>query len=1057
MAQRGGNSVQNRFKVSLIVALTFIAFFQIHSQAQNNSAPFDVKFLEQLQWRSIGPANMGGRTCDVEGVAGNPAIVYVGTASGGIFKTTNGGTTWTPIFERQSTISIGDLALDPNNPEVIWAGTGESNTRNSVSFGDGVYKSLDGGKTWQHMGLRDSERISRIVINPQNPDIVYVGALGHAFGPHEERGVFMTTDGGKSWQKTLYIDREHGVSDLEIDASNPNILYAGMWSFERKPWTHRSGSEQGGVYKSIDGGRTWKKLTEGLPKLMGRIGVKVAPSNTNTVYVIVESKEGTLYRSTDRGETFTQVSKNPSIVSRGFYYTDLRVDPVNENRIYAVASTLFVSIDGGQSFRSITGRTHIDYHALWIDPRNPKRLWQGQDGGVAVSYDQGETWDYANNFPIGQFYHVHADNRLPFYYVMGGLQDNGSWSGPSRSREPAGIMNDDWRMVSFGDGFQTLNHEDDPELYLSESQGGNIVRTDFRTREQQLVATYLSAGGAAKDQKYRFNWNAPFFVSPHDKNTVYLGGNIVFKSTDFGKTWAKASNDLTTNDQEKLKDAGGPVAFENSSAEFYSTIISLAESPVRAGVLWAGTDDGNLQITMDGGKTWNNIIKNVSMPAASPVSHIELSRTNLDTAYVAFERHMFDDFRPYIFKTTDGGKSWKNISGNLPAKAYLQVVREDPRNPDLIYAGTELGLFASYNNGANWLPMNLKNFPNVSVHDIKIHPRENDLILATHGRSLWIFDDATPLQQMNAQIAASDAHLFDIRPALRFSSMFTRYGIGDKPFTGPNTAYGALITYYLKDKPAEGKKLKLEVFDSAGKRIREILRAPTEKGLNRVAWDLAYDPPKQRRPSTDQGDSFFGGGPRGPQALPGTYTVKLTVGDKTIEKRVEVRLDPTLKVEQSELRTVFDLSSRLRDMISSINESLRTLDSIKAQLQQIEKTVKDRLPDTATEQAKMIGDYVKQIDALSDKMGRMPEPSLGFGEPPRLIDKLFNLFFTIDGVNAAPTPAQRETFDEVAAEVPQRVNEVNKFINETVAQMNEALKKAGLPVLIAGKAIDVPR
>ncbi|HEY7545482.1 MAG TPA: hypothetical protein VID27_11390, partial [Blastocatellia bacterium] len=753
----------------------------------------------------------------------------------------------------------------------------------------------------------------------------------------------------------------------------------------------------------------------------------------------------------------TQVSKNPSIVSRGFYYTNLRVDPINENRIYAVASTLFVSIDGGQSFRSITGRTHIDYHALWIDPKNPKRLWQGQDGGVAVSYDQGETWEYINNFPIGQFYHVHADNRLPFYYVMGGLQDNGSWTGPARSREPAGIMNDDWRMVSFGDGFQTLNHEDDPELYLSESQGGNIVRTDFRTREQQLVATYLSAGGAAKDQKYRFNWNAPFFVSPHDKNTVYLGGNVVFKSTDFGKSWTKASGDLTTNDLEKQKDAGGPVAFENSSAEFYCTIISLAESPVRAGVLWAGTDDGNLQITVDGGKTWNNIIKNVQVPANSPVSHIELSRTSVDTAYVAFERHMFDDFRPYLFKTTDGGKTWKSISSNLPAKAYIQVVREDPRNPNLLYAGTEIGLFASYNNGANWLPLNLKNFPNVSVHDIKIHPRENDIILATHGRSLWIFDDATPIQQMNADIAASDAHLFDIRPAIRFASMFTRYGIGDKPFIGPNPAYGALITYYLKDKPAEGKKIKLEVFDSSGKKIREIQRAPAEKGLNRATWDLNYDPPKERRPSTDQGDSFFGGGSRGPQALPGTYTVKLTVNDKTIEKRVEVRLDPTLRVDHSELRAIFDQSSRLRDMISSINESLRLLDSVKGQLQQIEKTAKDRLPDTSTEQAKMIGEYVKQVDALVDKMARSPEPSLGLAGSPRLIDRLFNLFFIIEGVNSAPTPAQREEFSELAVEVPQRINEVNKFIKENISQMNEGLKKAGLPVLIAGKEIDVPR
>ena len=482
----------------------------------------------RLEWRSIGPANMGGRTADVEGVPGNANIVYVATASGGLWKTVNAGVTWKPIFERQGTISIGDIALAPSNPDVVWVGTGESNVRNSVSFGDGVYKSNDGGKTWQHMGLKDTEHISAIAIHPQNPDIVYVGALGHAFAPNDERGVFMTTDGGKTWTKTLYIDREHGVSDLEIDPTNPNILYAGMWSFERKPWTHRSGSEKGGLFRSIDGGRTWNKLTNGLPKLLGRIGVRVAPTNPNVVYAIVESKEGTLYRSDDRGDTFKQISKQTNIVSRGFYYTRVRIDPNNENHIYAVASGLFESIDGGKSFKSITGKVHIDYHAFWQDAKNPKRIWVGQDGGVAVSYDGGETWESVYNMPLGQFYQIHADNRLPFYNVMGGLQDNGAWTGPSRTREPAGIMNDDWRMVSFGDGFYILNSADDPEIYISESQGGNILRTDFRTREQQEINPWGRGSGAgpALGEKFRFNWNAPILLSPHDKNTLYFGGNL---------------------------------------------------------------------------------------------------------------------------------------------------------------------------------------------------------------------------------------------------------------------------------------------------------------------------------------------------------------------------------------------------------------------------------------------------------------------------------------------------------------------------------------------------
>src|SRR5215475_14508639 len=501
--------MQKRVALVAICLLTALLTAQLTpAQEDQDKSPLE-KATERLEWRSIGPANMGGRTADVEGVPGDTNIDYVATASGGLWKTTNGGVSWKPIFERQGTISIGDIALAPSNPEVVWVGTGESNTRNSVSFGDGVYKSTDGGKNWQHMGLKESEHISAIVINPQNPDIVYIGALGHAFGPNEERGVFMTTDGGKTWTKTLYIDNQHGVSDLEIDPTNPNILYAGMWSFERKPWTHRSGDERGGVYKSIDGGRTWNKLTNGLPKLMGRIGVRVAPSNPNVVYVIVESKDGTLYRSDDRGENFRLVSKNTDIVSRGFYYTRVRVDPTNENHIYAVASTLYTSVDGGKTFRSITGRTHIDYHALWLDPKNPKRMWHGQDGGVAVTYDGGETWEAVYNIPLGQFYQVHADNRQPFYNVMGGLQDNGSWTGPSRTREPAGIFNDDWRMVNGIVGFGSLIDADDPNIVLTETPGGGLLRTNLLTREQQSVSPQpqSKSGAPASEWKYRYGWD----------------------------------------------------------------------------------------------------------------------------------------------------------------------------------------------------------------------------------------------------------------------------------------------------------------------------------------------------------------------------------------------------------------------------------------------------------------------------------------------------------------------------------------------------------------------
>lgn len=1041
-----------RFPFAVICLLACVVSVAAQNGAQPKS-PLETAF-SRLEWRSIGPAIMGGRIADVEGVPGDPNVVYVASASGGLWKTTNGGVRWTPIFERQGTISIGDIALAPSNPDVVWVGTGESNTRNSVSFGDGVYKSNDGGKTWQHMGLKESERISAIAIHPQNPDIVYIGALGHAFGPNEERGVFMTTDGGKTWAKTLYIDNQHGVADLDIDLTNPNILYAGMWSFERKPWTHRSGSEKGGVYKSIDGGRSWKKLENGLPKLMGRIGIRVAPSNSNVVYAIVEAKDGTLYRSDDRGETFRNVSKQESIVSRGFYYTTVRVDPTNENRVFAVASTLFVSIDGGRTFRSITSRSHIDFHALWIDPKNPKRMWHGQDGGIGVTYDGGESWEAVYNMPLGQFYQVHADNRQPFYYVMGGLQDNGSWTGPSRTREPAGIMNDDWRMVSFGDGFYVINHPDNPDIYLSESQGGNIILTDFRTREQQLVNPWGrgSGGGPAAGQKFRWNWNAPIVFSPHDKTTVYFGGNVLFKTPDFGKTWEQISPDLTTNNPEKLKDAGGPIAIENSTAEYHSTIITIGESPVQKGQIWVGTDDGNLQVTTDGGRNWTNLVKNVSgLAANSPVSHVEPSRTNANTAYVSFERHMFDDFRPYIFKTTDGGKSWTNIAGSLPAKAYVQIVREDPKNTNLIYAGTELGLFATYDNGRNWLPLNLKNLPNVAVHDIVVHPRENDLILATHGRSIWIFDDATVIQQMTPQILDSSAHLFSVRPGLRFASTFTRYGIGDKVFTGPNPAAGATITYYLKEKLDEKAEFKMQVFDRDGKLVQDIEKPSREKGLNRITWNLRFGGPEVRRPPTPE-QVAFGFGPRGPLALPGTYTLKMTVGGKVYEQPVEVRLDPGVTTPIAELQESLEMQIKLRDMQTVVNTSLRFLDSIKEQLKQAQTTMKNLAKEPDKDLMKALEDYIKEVDALQDKLAARQE-GLGFAGKDQVADDIGNLFVALGG-NFGPTRGQREYFAEIQPEYRTRMGDVNKFLSQTLPAWNEKLRGWNAPTLTTRKPFE---
>lgn len=1022
--------------------------------------------LARLEWRNVGPVNMSGRVADVEGIAGDPRIVYVGTASGGIWKTTDGGASFAPIFDGQPVASIGDLALAPSNPEVIYAGTGEGNVRNSVSFGNGVYRSLDGGATWSHIGLEKTRHIARIAVHPQDPDTAFVAAIGNIYAPSTERGVFRTRDGGKSWEKVLYLDDRHGAADLDLDPQNPNVVFAALWRFERKPWTIASGSEEGGVWRSLDGGTTWAKLGKGLPKLMGRIGVKVAPSNPRVVYVIAESHQGTLFRSEDRGETFEKVSEDVKIVARGFYYTDLRVDPRDENTVYPVASLLFRSIDGGKSFERISAKTHIDFHSLWIDPQNPRRMWQGQDGGVAVSYDGGERWEPLRNLPIGQFYQVFYDARQPFYYLGGGLQDNGTWYGPSRSREGAGILPDDWRMMSFGDAYWVVPHPEELDLFLSESQAGNIVRTDMKTGRQIDASPQprRGDGGPASELEYRFNWNAPIVASPHDPKTVYFGANVVWKTTDFGTSWQKISPDLTTDDPEKQKTAGGPAWEENTTAEYHCTIISLAESPVEPGVLWAGTDDGNLQVSRDGGGSWNNVVAAVpELPAFSPVSHVEPSRTAGATAYATFDRHMFDDFRPHLFKTTDYGASWARLgSEGLPAEGWVWVVREDPKNPHLLYAGTEVGLYASYDGGGRWQKLHLKNFPPVAVHDLLIHPRENDLIVGTHGRAIWVFDDATPLQQWNATIAEKPAHLFPVRPAFHFPTLFTRYGLGDQIWLAPNPPDGALLTFYLKDKlaPEEGlaederkkaeaaarEKLKIEVLDGAGKVIRTLEKLPLEAGLLRIAWDLRYDPPAKRS-DEEKPPGEFGQPPRGPRVLPGTYTVRLTLDGAAQEQRVEVGIDPTVAVSPRELEAQFQVGRRLTDLRGQVNERLRALDTIKSQLEarrKEAKQLKKELPAALEEKWKAVDEALAGCYDRLIRDEKKPFWSVG----PRVSERLGDLFDNVDGGFGAPTPAQLDYLRALEGETATALGEVDRFLAEQIPALDAELRAAGVAGLV---------
>lgn len=922
----------------------------------------DLKLISRWEWRNIGPASMGGRIADIAGVPGDPNLVYAAAGSAGLFKSTNAGTTWRPIFDHESTISIGGIAIDEQHPSTIWVGTGEANLRNSVSFGDGVYLSRDGGKSWRNMGLKDTQTISRVVVNPKNADIAYVAAVGHTFGPNAERGVFATFDGGKTWQKTLFIDNVHGAADIDIDPSNPDVLYATMWHFDRKPWTFESGDTNGGVFKSVDAGRTWKKLTN-LPKLMGRIGVKVSPSNPKVVYVIAECNEGTLFRSNDAGATFEKLSSERDLVGRGYYFADMRVDPTDENRIYVLTNGLMLSADGGKSFKRIAGKVHGDLHALWIDPKDPRRLWEGNDGGLAVSQDRGDTWEQINNIPLGQFYQVYADNRVPFYNITGGMQDNGSWTGPSRTREPMGIMNDDWHMINGFVGFDALSDPDDPDIVITEQSGGVLLRTDLKTREQQQVGPNVrnNNGGTAAGQKYRFNWDAPFVKSPFGKNTWYLAGNAVFQSSDSGHSWEPISGDLTNNDQSKMQNAGGPVWIENSADLVYSTILSVSESPAKRGVIWTGTDDGDLQRTTDGGTHWTNLSANLpGIPKNAPISHVEASRNSELTAYVSLDLHMFDDFRALIFRTTDGGKTFTKITNGLPANGWVWTVREDPKNPDLLYAGTELGLFASWNAGTTWAPLHLANMPYaIAVRDILIHPDSNDLIVATHGRSVYVLDDISALQHMSGE-----ASLLAPRPAYRHAMRATHFAVGDKAFAAPNPPYGALITYFL---PAEGN-VRLEILDSKDAAVRNLRDAPHEAGFNRVAWDLHYE------------------SSRGPQAVPGAYKIRLTVDGKTLERPLDLRMDPNVTVSAQDLALQFDYARRIEQLQARVNAAIRKIDA-------------SGTPNP-----------------LRDQLAR-PRGAERSETGPRLLENLMSLAAMIDSPNAAPTPAMISYFNELNSTV----------------------------------------
>jgi photosystem II stability/assembly factor-like uncharacterized protein len=907
-----------------------------------------------FEWRTIGPANMVGRITDIEAVESRPATVYVATASGGIFKSVNGGTTWERIFEKYGTSNMGDIAVFPGNPDIVWVGTGESCTRNSIGWGDGVYKSTDGGRSFTNMGLADTHHISEVVPHPTNPDIVYVAAQGHLWGDTGERGIFRSTDGGRSWTKLtsgLPDDGRTGASDLAMDPTNPNVLYAGFWERLRMPYRFLSGGANGGLFKSIDGGQTWTRLRTGLPSgETGKIEVDVYRRDPRIVMANIEhgfqpaerdpdyadlTKLGTgIYRSEDGGATWTFVNRsNP----RPFYYSHIWIDPNDADRVFQLAENARVSEDGGRTFSRQFPGIEGDFHALWVDPNDSDHLYVGNDKGASVSFDGGRNFVLFDNIDAAQFYAISADMRDP-YWVYGGLQDNGSWGGPSNSRDFNGVLNDHWFKMHSGDGMHTANDPLDWRTVYTSSEGGNVRRIDALFRQvstairpslrnvlnlADAVPGLEPGTGNLPRDRFRFNWKSPFILSPHDRATVYLGGNYLFKSTDRGDTWRIISPDLSTRDTAFANPWSGGMTRDASGAETHASAISISESPLAPGVIWVGTDDGNVQLTRDGGRTWTNVRANVpGVPPHRWVSRVEASRFAPATAYISIDGHRSDDFQPYLFRTTDWGRTWVSLAAGLPQNHPVYVIKEDLKNPDLLFVGTEFSLFASIDGGKSWQRL-MSGLPTVPVHDLIIHPRDSDLIAGTHGRGIWILDDITPLQQLTPAVLASDVFMFENRVATKWHGVTRGATRGQFLFMGrnplsiqqgnpsnnaPDLANTASITFYLKDEPAG--PVTLEIVSPDG---QQKFTAPVQaqRGINRYRWNLRFTPPGEQAVAGAPGGrggaapgaagaGGRGGGGRGgagggvPEAGTGTYRVRLSAAGRTWAGTVAVRDDPEL-------------------------------------------------------------------------------------------------------------------------------------------------------------------
>jgi photosystem II stability/assembly factor-like uncharacterized protein len=1055
--------MRTRRLIAACLVLTLAPGMFTRAQEAPAARPSEPPELKALKYRSIGPA-AGGRVSRVAGVPGDPSTYYAATVGGGVWKSSDGGTTWKPIFDDQPVSSIGSIAVSPTNPNVVYVGSGEANIRGNVAAGNGIYKSIDGGKTWTHVWKQEGQ-IGTLVVHPTNPDAAFAAVLGRAFGSNPERGVYRTVDGGKTWEQVLKKDADAGASDVAIDPSNPAILFAGFWQARRRPWELVSGGPGSGLHVSRDGGQTWKALTgNGLPDgVWGKVGVAVAPSDGRRIYAVIEAEKGGLFRSDDGGENWVLINASRLLRQRAWYYSTITVEPHDADRLWLPQVPMLRSVDGGKTLQTVKGMHHGDHHDLWIDPKNPKRMIGGNDGGVDISTNGGETWA-APALPISQFYHVSVDTRTP-YHVSGAMQDLGTAQGPSLGRS-GHVSLSDWYGVGGGEAGHVVSDWSDPNIVYAGEYLGIITRYDHRTGESRNISAWPEnpSGHGGEDMKYRFQWTAPIASSPHDAKVIYHGAQVIFRTADGGQTWQTISPDLTRNDKSKQQWSGGPITGDNTGVETYCTVFAIAESPKQKGLIWAGTDDGLVHVSPDAGKSWNNATAAIAgAPEWGTVSMIEPSPFDAGTAYVVYDAHRLDDARPYLFKTSDFGRSWTRIDQDLPRDTYLHAVREDPAKKGQLYVGTERGVAYSPDDGKTWSALKL-NLPTVAVHDLVV--TGDDLVVGTHGRSIWILDDLQPLRELSATVTQAPVHLFPVADATRWRLGGGSWASEHARFSNP--PYGAAIYYFLKEK-AKGD-VKIEILDREKRLVRTLSSVPREPdyssedddpeefkkaalataaGVQVAVWDLSWEGARKiKGGKIDTGDPAAG-----PRAVPGAYTVRLTVDGQTKTAPLKIVADPRGSLPQADLDAQLTFALRVRDAISKLTGLVNQVRSVREQLQARTKALDERKSESG------VADLVKTSEAAVSRAtaleNRLHNPTadivydiLAMRGGTRLYSRLAPLQMWAVESDGVPTAGMLDVLAAQEKELADLERETTAFIGKDVAGINAAASRLGIAFVV---------